>query len=81
MILLQVAVTFGLTIFILVLAKRELEKNVPISSDICTTQSKGSQTVDSVEDNSAIPISKPRTHSRNMSVNIPPIVASGVHVV
>ncbi|XP_067929378.1 transmembrane protein 64-like isoform X2 [Watersipora subatra] len=83
---LQLSLMLILMVVVVVLAKQELDRNVREGDDddcesLSTMQSKGIQTVNSPDKRCEFVTSKSRSHSRNMSVNIPPIVASGVHVV
>lgn len=63
------------------LAKKELAKAVPSDEALSNTQSRGIQTVDSTDGLATPTLFRPRSHSRNKSVNIPPILPSGVHPV
>lgn len=83
---LQVFITIGLTAFVIKLAKNELEKKMPNKqteksasvNSSSQTENTDCQTLQTnslcVTDTPAASIPRTRSHSRNMSVNIPPIV-------
>ena len=82
----QIVITIGLTIFVVKLARKELDKKMPADQTIKTESINTSSQTESIHSklshsNShsihevpAASIPRTRSHSRNMSVNIPPIV-------
>lgn len=80
--ILQVGITLALMVFVMRLAKKELSKNMPDSERHLVTESRGIQTSEPTY-NQELRFSRAPVHSRNLSVNIPPIIDrfSNIHTV